>query len=99
MIYNTLVERRWGVRAFDWDEANEAHIARHGVTPTEVEELFLGRIYVQRGKDGRYVVFGRTGAGRYLFLVVERLGDGGVRVIAARDMIDRERRLYLRRST
>lgn len=36
----TLLGKRWGVRIFEWDEANEDHIARHGVTPGEVEELF-----------------------------------------------------------
>jgi hypothetical protein len=26
---------------FDWDEANEEHIARHAVTPEEAEEAFF----------------------------------------------------------
>jgi hypothetical protein len=26
--------------SFDWDRGNTGHIARHGVTPGEVEELF-----------------------------------------------------------
>jgi uncharacterized DUF497 family protein len=25
---------------FDWDEANVAHVARHNVTPEEVEQVF-----------------------------------------------------------
>jgi uncharacterized DUF497 family protein len=25
---------------FDWDDANAGHIARHGVTPEEVEQAF-----------------------------------------------------------
>jgi hypothetical protein len=31
-------------REFDWDDANEEHVARHGVTPPEVEEVFLARV-------------------------------------------------------
>jgi hypothetical protein len=27
---------------FDWDEANQDHLARHGVTPHEAEEVVLG---------------------------------------------------------
>jgi len=27
---------------FDWDEANQRHLARHNVTPQEAEEVVLG---------------------------------------------------------
>jgi hypothetical protein len=27
---------------FDWDESNTDHIARHGVTPVEAEEVIAG---------------------------------------------------------
>jgi uncharacterized DUF497 family protein len=97
VLYYHHVERRWGVREFDWDEANEDHIARHGVTPGEVEEVFYGRVYVKRAGDRRYTVLGHTGAGRLLMVVVVRFGGGLVRAITARDMIERERRLYSRR--
>lgn len=91
------MERRWGVRDFEWDDANEEHIARHGVTPAEVEEVFQGRIYVKRAGGGRYAVLGRTGTGRHLVVIVLRRGGGLVRVITARGMIEWERRLYGRR--
>jgi hypothetical protein len=91
------VERRWGVREFQWDEENEAHIARHGVTPPEVEEVFFGRIAVKRSHSGRYLVLGKSGAGRYLAVVIEKLGGGWARVVTARDMASAERRLYAKR--
>ena len=91
------MERRWNVRGFEWDGVNEEHVARHGVRPQEAEEIFLGRLHLMRGRRGRYVVFGRTGAGRGLLLVVTRRENGRVRVIKARDMTDRERRLLQRR--
>lgn len=47
------MERRWGIGGFDWDDANEDHIARHGVTPAEAEEVVRGRVYVKRSRRGR----------------------------------------------
>ncbi|MBI2899411.1 MAG: BrnT family toxin [Planctomycetes bacterium] len=91
------VERRWSVRGFDWDEANEEHIARHGVTPGEAEEVFLRRMLVTRSRRGRYLVLGQSGAGRHLSVIVERRSGGLVRVVTVRDMSDAERRLYARK--
>lgn len=91
------MERRWGIPGFEWDEGNEAHLARHGVTPPEAEEIFFGRLYLKRSRRGRYLVLGRSGGGRYLALIVERREGGRVRVVTARDMSERERRLYGRR--
>lgn len=91
------MERRWGVGGFDWDEENEDHIARHGVIPAEAEEVFRGRVYVKRSRRGRYFVLGRSAAGRYLALAVERFEGNVVRVVTARDMGTSERKLYLAR--
>jgi uncharacterized DUF497 family protein len=91
------MERRWGIGGFDWDDANEDHIARHGVTPPETEEVFRGRVYVKRSRGGRYFVLGRSGAGRYLALAVERYEGNVVRVLMARDMSQWERKLFLSR--
>lgn len=91
------MERRWGIRDFQWDDANEEHIARHGVTPAEAEELFFGRFELRRSRLGRYLVLGRSAAGRHLAVVIDKLGAGWVRVVTARDMSGAERRLYARR--
>ncbi|MBI4565894.1 MAG: BrnT family toxin [Planctomycetes bacterium] len=90
------MERGWRVREFDWDEANEEHIARHGITPQEAEEVFRGRVLLRRARSGRYYASGQSGRGRYLALIVERRADRVVRVITARDMDDQERRFYRR---
>lgn len=89
--------KRWGVRALEWDETNEEHIARHGVSTGEAEEVFHGPIYVRRVGRERYLVLGRTGTGRRLSLIAARASGGLVRVITARDMSEQERRLYRRR--
>lgn len=83
-----------------WTEENEEHIAEHHVTPQEVEELFFEEgPYFRRGPgENLYHVYGRSGAGRYLFVVVIHLGEGKGYVVTARDMDRKERRLYQRRA-
>jgi len=82
---------------FDWDEDNIDHIARHGVEVDEVEQALAHKPLIRKGRLERYWAFGRTQAGRYLFIVVKNLGKGWARVITARDMTKTERRYYRRR--
>ena len=84
-------------RAFDWDTWNVEHIARHGLEPLDVEAACRGSALVLRGREGRYLVYGRTAAGRYVLVVLRSHEGGGVRVITARDMTAQERRFYHRR--
>ncbi|MBI1925474.1 BrnT family toxin [Candidatus Poribacteria bacterium] len=72
-------------------------LKQHGVTPEEAEEVFYTDPYFRRGRDGTRYVYGQTETGRYLFVVYLDLGSSTVRVISARDMTPREKRLYLRR--
>lgn len=81
---------------FDWDEVNEAHIARHNVTPDEAEEIFLGYCFIRKSHSGRYGAYGQSLEGRYLFVVFERLADRSARVITARDMNEKEKSHYRR---
>jgi uncharacterized DUF497 family protein len=86
------------VDSFDWDAHNVDHIARHHVVPDEVEELWESKIYLIRGRSGRYQALGQTVAGRYLICVFERYEEPGwIRVVTARDMNDKERRLFRRK--
>ena len=57
------------------DDWNILHIARHEVTPEEVEEVFQGVPVVQQGKEGRSLVFGPTAAGRMLTAVLDPARD------------------------
>ena len=83
-----------------WTPENEEHIAEHHVTSAEVEELFFEEgPYFRRGpEENLYHVYGRSGAGRYLFVVMIQLGRGKGYVVTARDMDQKERRLYNRRA-
>jgi uncharacterized DUF497 family protein len=86
---------------FEWDDANEDHIAEHGVAAEEVEEAFAdprrrdSRAY-NTATERRGAVLGRTADGRLLF-VVYTLRRGRVRVVTARDATAAERQWYRRR--
>ena len=85
---------------FVWAEDRIDHVARHGVTPEEVEQVCFGRPLVQRakseGENPVYYVLGQTNAGRYLFSVVIRFPDGKGYTVTARPMTDKEERRFRR---
>ena len=87
------------IRELIWPDTRVDHIARHGVTPEEVEEACFGQALVQRGRSGGgnpvYHVLGQTDAGRYLFCVVIQFADGKGYPVTARPMTDREKRRYI----
>lgn len=85
------------ISGFDWDDANISHIDRHEFTPEEVEEVFAGAYKVRRGREKLYIALGETLDGRLAFVVFRRLPGGKIRVVTARDMEDRERRLFRRK--
>lgn len=81
-----------------WHEDNVLYIARHKVSPEEVEEVcFSGTLQIEVGRGGLYYITGQTGGGRYLFILLRYLGRGRARVITARDMDDKEKFRYKRR--
>ena len=85
------------VSRFDWDDENVFHIDRHAFTPDEVEEVFVGNYKVRRTRQKLYIALGETLDGRLAFVVFRRLHGGVIRVITARDMDDKERRLFRRK--
>jgi uncharacterized DUF497 family protein len=85
------------IRGFVWDDENVAHLARHAVSPNEVEEALAGEPLVLRGPDDRYLAYGRTEHDRWVFAVYVIRPRGRVRVLTARDMTEGERRLYQRK--
>lgn len=82
---------------FDWDEANLAHIAKHGVTREEAEQavdiapLDLMRQY-HEGEE-RFLLAGITSAGRVLLVVTTERGDR-MRVVTAYAAPPAIRRMY-----
>jgi uncharacterized DUF497 family protein len=82
----------------EWDEESIEHIWRHRVEPEEVEEVLRGRYIFRRGRDGTYYVFGRSGNGRYLFVVLSLITRSYYRVVTARDMTSSERQWVRRKA-
>ena len=77
-----------------WDRQNLEHIARHWVHKDEVEEV-LDRYYqVRLARKGRYTFRGHTYAGRYLFIVVDALGERRGYVVTAREMTEAEKHQF-----
>ncbi len=96
---------RWEERlaecgGFQWDAGNSAKIwDRHQVMPTECEELFFNRSLIvgsdekhSAGEERSYAL-GQTDGGRLLFAVFTIRGRL-IRVISARNMSRKERRVY-----
>lgn len=87
------------MREIRWTDESEGHIARHGVTPTEVEEAVNSRPrFDVAGRDDAALVYGATDAGRYLLVVLVEALDGRDYVVTARDMTDAERRTFHRKT-
>lgn len=80
-----------------WDDWNEDHIAAHGVSLEEVEEICSSRgLVLRRGRAGTYAVFGQTAEGRELIVFLAPRGPhpGTFYPVTARLMNVRERRYY-----
>ncbi|MGQ0665400.1 MAG: BrnT family toxin [Nitrospiraceae bacterium] len=89
-----------GLEGFDWDEANLAKTwEKHRVTLWECEQVFFNMPLVVADDlahstvEPRYYVLGQTDAERRLFIVFT-IRKRRVRVISARDMSPKERRVY-----
>jgi uncharacterized DUF497 family protein len=85
---------------FEWDEGNkEKNWTKHRVSPLECEQVFFNLPLVVGGDpqhsrvESRHYALGQTDAGRRLFVVFTIRADR-IRVISARDMNRKERRIY-----
>jgi uncharacterized DUF497 family protein len=85
---------------FEWDKYNSEKIkTKHDVTPVECEQVFFnlpliaGSDEKHSQSETRFYVLGQTDTARPLFLVFTVRGEK-LRVISARDMNKKERRVY-----
>jgi uncharacterized DUF497 family protein len=83
---------------FIWPGHRIEHVARHGVTPEEVEQVCFGKSLVRRvkseGENPVYHIRGQTRAGRYLLCIVIEFPDGKGYPVTAREMTAKEKRRY-----
>jgi len=88
------------ISSIRWTEQSVDHVAKHGILPKEIEEACFGETispYIRSGKDNLHYVFGRTDAGRFIFVVVKHERPGQVSIVTARDMNDWEKKYFMRR--
>ena len=85
---------------FDWTGGNaEKNWERHHVTPLEAEQVFFNTPLlavvdpVHSQKEKRFYALGQTDEGRGLF-VAFTMRARRLRVVSARDMSRKERRVY-----
>ena len=85
---------------FEWDEHNaEKNRQKHRVSPAECEQIFFNRLLAvaddvrHSERENRFYALGHTDAGRTLFVVFTVRKDH-IRVISARDMNRKERKVY-----
>lgn len=70
---------------------------KHKIQPPEVREICAGNHLALRGRRGTHYLLGQTAAGRYLFVVLSNRGKGKFKVVTAREMNAKEKRLFRRR--
>src|SRR6516225_4619269 len=90
--YNAL--QMLTVRRLVWDEWNVEHIARHEVTPDEVEQVCQGEPMTSETYSDRLRVVGPTDASRMLTVILAPEGKGVYYPVMGRPASRKERRLY-----
>jgi len=85
------------IRRLIWNDWNIDHIARHKVTPDEVEEVCHGDTIQWETYAGRLMIIGMTIADRCLAVVLAPRGKGLYFPVTARPADHKEKRLYKER--
>ena len=87
------------IEIISWDQDTVDHISRHSVSPEDVEEVLFNEVnppLIMRGKEGKYLAYGKTDGSR-LLLVVWAAKYRKTKIITARDMSKKEKQFYNRR--
>jgi uncharacterized DUF497 family protein len=90
------------IDGFEWDSGNERkNIETHGVSQSEAEQIFFNQPMrittdsIHSAHEARWLALGVTDEGRRLLVVFTlRAAETIIRVISARDMSRKERRIY-----
>lgn len=84
---------------FDWDDANISHVAQHGITPEEAEQVVLGNpldfgFDRSTEDEDRWSYIGDTANGDVLQVVIT-IREERIRVVTAFEPTRQDRMLYL----
>lgn len=81
------------------EEDRPEHIAKHDVTVDEVFEIIYGDYATGAGKEGRFLVTGKTSDKRFVTVIVgKRVGKNRYGLVTARDSKNKEKLLYQEKS-
>lgn len=83
---------------FEWDDGNEGHCAKHGMTRPEIEQVLRGSPRIapdlkHSNEERRFLALGRTDSGRAAY-VVFTIRRELIRPLSARFMHAREAAKY-----
>lgn len=93
------IEKLLNCTGFDWDSGNiEKNWLKHKVSPVECEQVFFNKALFAEDvrhsqREKRYYALGLTNNKRPLF-VAFTIRRSLIRVISARDMSKKERKIY-----
>jgi uncharacterized DUF497 family protein len=86
---------------FDWDDGNARKNEKHGVSKSEVEQVFLNQPLLladdlkHSKREQRFHALGRSDQDRWLHVTFTERGEGTlIRPISARAMSRKERAVY-----
>lgn len=89
------------ILGFEWDAGNQRKNDKHGVSTAEAEQVFFNAPLLllddvaHSQAEARFHALGQTDDGRGLHITFTLRRDGElIRVISARDMHKKERRVY-----
>ena len=85
------------ISRLEWDDVNIEHIATHGITPTEVEDVCFGTHIAYRGKYARNILYGQADNGKYIIVVLMHLYETVFRTITAHEMSENKKHAYRKR--
>lgn len=78
-----------------WDNWNILHIARHGVTREDIEQVCQREFAVRDGKKERFLVIGTNNSEKFIAIVVDPESEEGVYYpVTARIANKKERLIY-----
>jgi uncharacterized DUF497 family protein len=89
-----------GLAGFEWDEGNlSKNWEKHQVSALECEQVFFNKPLIalpderHSESEPRFYALGQADSGRRLFIVFTARSES-IRVISARDMSRKERKIY-----
>lgn len=100
VVYTIIMKLFSKITEFEWDEGNEnKNLLKHQVSNEECEEIFFDqdkkvlKDVLHSIDEERYIIIGKTKKDRLLFIVFT-IRKNKIRIISARDLNSKEKKLY-----